>query len=376
MLFCAVLLCVPFPATFPRARTSSHPASVSRSICRAEPGVVQASLRLQALSLVGALPQIDPDGDRHLSPDELSVAFDSVGDYLLRHWRLLLPPFGDDEGVPGKLVSLRVAEDSNDFDRSFQWIDAELEFHAEDTLEDLVVVSDLFGERDPYHRDFLSFAYRDEPPWEVVLGAGNPRWHFRSARLRSSGVRRRFFLAGLEEGNWRVLLALFFVALVASARGTRHAIGGLALVAGGVVAGFAFGVFAALPSERFLALALPLALAWLGAENLMRRSARTAVVEAPVFGALCALSVLGLHAGDLEREPLGSSAKLALLAAVLTCAALAFLSALALVRLAPGSRTRAGDTPSGLAAQWLFLAASTLAVFFGLGIFALHAGWI
>ena len=353
-----------------------HPASVSRTIVSAEPGLVSVDLRFQTLSLLEALPELDANRDGRFSKAELEAGRDTVGNYLLAHWRVLEPPFQPGDALAGSLRSLAFASDLADLDQAYQWVDARLELVGAGDLEDLVVHSELFGERDPYHRDFMTWRYGDEAPWEVLFSAQEHRWHFRAGPLRAPGVRSKFFSQALAEGEWRIGLALFVLALALSAPAVHGVAVGLLLLFAGSGIAFSWSHLVHPPPARFVHLATPLALAYIGAENLMRRRARIPWIEAPLFGALVTWTIITAQGEELEFEPLWMSAHLGLAAALVLLALAAALLSYTLARAIPGPRLPApGDRP-GMAARWLHLTLSALTAAIGLGAFAYRTGWM
>ncbi|MFT7543053.1 MAG: hypothetical protein ACI9K5_004036 [Gammaproteobacteria bacterium] len=368
-----------------------HPSSVSRTTCVIDGVGAQVDIRFQTLSLLEVLPELDRDQDGRFTQEDMDAARDQVGDYLLANWRLLPPPFSEDKALGGSLTGFGFAADLVDPSEAFQWIDARLEFSAEMELEEIRVHSELFTERDPYHRDYLVLTFPDGAEWPHVFSTENHEEDFRASHLRRADVRQEFFSAGLRGGpkrapfssssntprggQWRYGLALFLASLAVVSRSPRQFLRGIALLFLGLSLGLASLRFTGAPSERWVVLALPLALAYIGANNLLSRNTRTAWVEAPLFGLLLTYSVAVIEADALEFEPLKGQATLGLVGAILVLVAGAALFAYGLARFLPGRRVGGPDEAIGIAPAWLLLAVSPLAVVVGLGAFLTRTAW-
>ena len=354
-----------------------HPASVSRSVCTVRGAEVVVDLRFQTASLLEALPTLDQDLDGRFTTEELEAARAAIGDYLLANWRVLPPPFEDAAAFPGRLVSLEFATDLRDLDQTFQWIDARFELEGDASARELVVHSELFTERDPYHRDFLSFTYGDEEPWEVLFRFGEHRWRFRSAELRRPEVRRTFFASGLREGRWRWLLLGFAAAGVVVAASAGRAAFVVLLWGVGVGVGLGLQALAPAPPARVVELAFPLVLAYVGAESLLRRTTRTPWIEAPLCGVATVLLLEVVQHEALDAEPLVGTARLGLLAAAAAWLAAGVVGTLFVAKGIPGSRLEAArvDDRPGIASRGLALALSAAAAVTGLAVFVLSTGW-
>jgi len=364
------------PAGAPLAAARPHADSVSHTRAAVRPGHAEVRLRFQTASLLEVLPRLDADLDARFTPAELAAAEDAVGAYLREHWRLLLPPFEEQDSLAGTLTSLGFATDLRDVDESFQWIDARLEWATDDALEDVVVHSELFTERDPYHRDFLEWTYADETSWYTLFRFGEHRWRFRAAALRVPEVRGEAFTEALRDLAGRLEPALFVLALVAVVASLRAGLSFLVWTSAWAAAGFVLDTLEVAPPLRIATLALPLSVAYLGAESLLRRVPRRPWVETALFGLFLGLVTAAALAVPFEAEPLQGAVALGAGGALTAALVGAGLFALALVRVLPGERARAADGSLGWAARRVLVVASLAATLGGLARFLAATGWL
>lgn len=271
-----------------------HVGSYSLSEIHIRRDQVQLQLRCQVLSLGEVIGPFDPNLDGEMEPGELEENQDAILSYVAEHYSL---DYGA-ERVPLTVRSATVIEGPmapDPLNEISEWLDIVVDFEPVDleAFRSLGVKVDLFYDTSPQHRDSAAVVWNG-----VELGA----WQFDqsastqvfepSPEMLERNVRPlvRFAAAGwkrifsLLDG---ALLALLFVA--AGRRGSRAS--GLSSAAIFAVL-MAVGLVAApmanlLPQHvRFLELAVPLALGYVGLDDLLHNRGRTRILETAVFGLL------------------------------------------------------------------------------------------
>jgi hypothetical protein len=291
-----------------------HVGSYSLSEVHVRGDQVQLQLRCQVLSLGEVIEAFDSDLDGEMEPGELDANRDSIGAYVTDHYRLF--PGGRDAEAPKanaaslEPLSVTVTEAPMALDplnEISEWLDVVVDFSVPDALEfeSLGVRMDLFYDTSPQHRDSAAVVWNglELGAWQFAQGAEaqvfaatdeiierNVRPAVRFAKAAWASPLR--FLDG-------VLLALLFV--VAARRGSRAS----GLSSAGIFAVLAgVGLVAApmadlLPQHvRFLELTVPLALGYVGLDDLLHNRGRTRLLETAVFG----LALGGREAARLAPE--------------------------------------------------------------------------
>ncbi len=377
--FCAAMLLV--PASRPGAEGRVHPDSMSRTRVVVEGSSVRVSMRLQSLSLIELMPRLDLDRDGVYSEAELGAGSDAIGSYLLGRWQLFVGA-GDGAPLEGRVTRLALAPDERESPFDFQWMEAQFEFEAANDLETFAIESRLFLEANPYHRDFVSVFWHDEPEVRALLRADQPRFLFEPENVRRPGVFgffARLGFAHILEGYDH--LAFLLMLLVAAPR-MRSLLGVVTAftVAHSITLGFAAldpeGFLGSIPS-RFVELAIALSIAYVACENLLRDKARVAWIEAFAFGLLHGLGFAGFLGDALAGESLVVTALFGFNLGV-EAGQLAVVSGLALVFVALAKLPRAqiargeGD---GLVTRRLRKLSSVAVAIVAFYWFAERAGW-
>src|SRR6185503_14757744 len=224
---------------------------------------------------------------------------------LLAEVRLARVADGREEPLSGTLIELAPEDPARLGTLDLQNVTARLEFTAPARLEVLVVESQLFHETNPWHQDFTTLTWNDDAPVHHTFEGAETRWRFEPARVRRPGVLATFLRLGLMHILHGYDHQGFLLALLVAARRARSLIGvvtaftaahsiTLALAALGVVN---------VPA-RFVELAIALSIAYVACDNLLRRQAHDAWLEAFAFGLLHGLGFAGFLSQALAGEPL------------------------------------------------------------------------
>lgn len=359
------------------ARPSLHPNSFSISELHIRGGAVELQLRCQVLSLGEVIEGLDPELDGHAEPGEVERFSQEIADYVAAHYQLF-PGGPEPLGDPDPSSALGVTEAFVDeaplaldpMNEVSEWVDVVLTFDQVDgELGRLGVQQSLFQLTSPGHRDSCVVVWNglEVDQWQFAIGAESHVFEASPEVLaRGAPALQRYFIHGVKgalESADSVLLVLLLV--LAARPGRRSAVISIAVLslagAVGVQAGARLTVSAT--EIRFLELTVPLAIAYIGLDDLLHRDGRTRFIEAAVFGlALGGREVIQL-APELIREagpgePLaGASAGLAV---AISGLAAALLVMLARSRDPAAAGPRRLRLPVDLAAiglgVWLFLA--------------------
>lgn len=297
---------------------SSHVGSYSLSEIHVRRHTVQVQLRCQVLSLGEVIGPFDPDLDGNMEPGELEASRAEIVRYISEHYSIVAGAEGleaaSDQGRALEVASSLVVEAPPALDplnEVSQWIDVVLDYSVPEDQEfrTFGVHVDLFYDTSPQHRDSAAVVWNglELGAWQFAQGseahvfeatdemlARNEHPVLRFAR---SGARRA--LGALDA----VLLVLLFVA--AARRGSRAS----ALASVGLFVAFAAGGMMLAPRAdllpqhvRFLQLTVPLALAYVGLDDLLHGRGRTRVLETSVFGLALGGREATRLAPDVSRE--------------------------------------------------------------------------
>lgn len=356
---------------------TAHPNSFSISELHIRGGVVELQLRCQVLSLGEVIDGLDPELDGHAEPGEIDRFSREIAEYVASHYQLV-PGAVEVAGGVDPLSTLAVAEAFVDeaplaldpMNEVSEWVDVVLTFEEfSGELRRLGVHQSLFQITSPGHRDSCAVVWNglEVGQRQFALGAeGHVFVASSEVMARGAPAFQRYLLLGAKGAVGSVDSLLLILLLVLAARPGRRSgaisVGVLVVAAAvGVQAGARVTVSAT--EIRFLELTVPLAIAYIGLDDLLHRDGRTRFIEAAVFGlALGGREVLQL-APELIRE-VGPGVPLAG-ASVGLAAALSGLAA-ALMLLIGRSRDPAAAAPRRLrlpvdvtamgVGVWLFLA--------------------
>jgi len=293
-----------------------HPNSFSISELHVRGGEVELQLRCQVLSLGEVIEGLDPELDGHAEPGEVERFSREIAEYVARHYQLV-PGAVDLEGEVDPSTVLAVADAFVDeaplaldpMNEVSEWVDVVLTFEeVSGDLERLGVQQSLFQVTSPGHRDSCAVVWNGLEVGQRQFALGAETHVFvASAEVLARGAPafQRYLVHGAKGTLGSVDSLLLVLLLVLAARpGLRSgaiSVGVLAVAAAvGVQVGARMTVSAT--EVRFLELTVPLAIAYIGLDDLLHRDGRTRFIEAGVFGfALGGREVLQL-APELIRE--------------------------------------------------------------------------
>lgn len=282
----------------------AHPLSVSSSRVVVDGAHVELELRCQALTLVECL-QIDTNGDRRTSQDEIDAARDTIARYVLDGYRITagVDDAGRKEQLVGRLESARVRDGSvTGSSAAEQLVDCVFRFEASAPLRTLHVDFTLFRAADPLHRDHAQIEWNGRAPDARVLWVEDPAWNF-----EPSAAPRGVFVAFVSLGIEHILTGYdhiaFVIALVVGSRRLRSILG--------VVTAFtlAHSITLALASMGYVHVpsnivepAIAASIAYVAVRNLSSRGTRSLWPEAFGFGLIHGLGFAGSIAETLASE--------------------------------------------------------------------------
>lgn len=368
---------LPLVALVGSASAPLHPNSFSISELHIRGGVVELQLRCQVLSLGEVIEGLDPELDGHAEPGEIERFSGEIAEYVAAHYQLV--PGAPDLAVgvvPGSALAVSEAFVGeaplalDPMNEVSEWVDVVLTFEkSAGELKRLGVHQSLFQITSPGHRDSCAVVWNglEVGQRQFALGAeGHVFVASAEVLARGAPALRRYFLHGAKAAAGSVDTLLLVLLLVLAARPGRRS---AAISVGVLVAAAALGVqigarvTVSATEVRFVELTVPLAIAYIGLDDLLHRDGRTRFIEAAVFGlALGGREVLELAPELIRevgpREPLaGVSAGLA---AAISGVALALIPLLSRSRDPAAAGPRRLRLPLDLAAMgvgvWLFLA--------------------
>ncbi|QDV07529.1 hypothetical protein Poly30_30550 [Planctomycetes bacterium Poly30] len=314
----ALALAAPDPILSSAPAVLPHVGSYSLSEIHVRRHAVQVQLRCQVLSLGEVIGPFDPDLDGNMEPGELEAHVDAIASYIAEHYRVV--PGAEsleaaaDPGRALKVTSSLVVEAPPALDpmnEVSQWIDVVLDFSVPEDQEfrNLGVYLDLFQVTSPQHRDSSAVVWNglELSAWQFAAGSEAHVFEATDEMLaRNEHPILRFARAGALRATRAldvVLLVLLFVA--AARRGSR----GSALLSAGLFLAFAAAGMVLAPRAdllpqhvRFLQLTVPLALSYVGLDDLLHNRGRTRILETSVFGIALGGREATRLAPDLSRE--------------------------------------------------------------------------
>jgi|GEM_PF-3435637 len=358
------------PASLP-----AHPNSFSISELHIWNSRVELQLRCQVLSLGEVIEGLDPELDGHAEPGEVERFSSEIAEYVARHYRLV-PGALDEASCADASAALTVAGAFvyeaplalDPMNEVSEWVDVVLSFEGPaGGLNRLGVHQSLFQITSPGHRDSCAVVWNGLEVGQRQFALGAEAFVFVASPeviARGAPVLQRYVVHGAK-GVFQSLDALLLVLLLvlAARPGWRSALISVGILAAAAAVGAQVGARVPVSSTelRFLELTVPLAIAYVGLDDLLHRDGRTRFIEALVFGlALGGREVVQLSP-ELIREagPSGPLAgvSLGLVLAVLTLS-LSLLLAL----------SRCGD-PDAAGPRLVRLPVDLLAIGVGLWLF-------
>lgn len=331
------------------AAASRHVDSYSLSEVHVRGRAVQLQLRCQVLSLGEVIGPFDPDLDGNMEPGELESQSDAIARYVAEHYRLVAGAEGPEAAAdPARALTVKsslVVESPPSLDplnEVSQWLDVVLDFEvpagesagasADTTFDSLGVYVDLFHDTSPQHRDSSAVVWNglELSAWQFAAGAEAHVFEASEEMLaRNEPPVSRYAKAGARRARGAFDAALLVLLFVAAA---RRASRGSALLSAAVFLVFmGVGMWFApradlLPQHvRFLELTVPLALAYVGLDDLLHNRGRTRILESSVFGIALGGREATRLAPELSRE---ASSQPPLLGFALGMAAVLFALAL------------------------------------------------
>ncbi len=361
------------------APSPPHPNSFSISELHIRNDRVELQLRCQVLSLGEVIEGLDPELDGHAEPGEVERFADEIAAYVASHYRLV-PGALDDASCADASRALSVVGAFVDeaplaldpMNEVSEWVDVVLSFEGGEgramALDRLGVHQSLFQVTSPGHRDSCAVVWNGLEVGQRQFALGAEAHVFVASPeviARGAPALQRYFIHGARGALQSVDALLLVLLLALAARpGWRSALISVGVLAGAAAAGAQVGARVPVSSTelRFLELTVPLAIAYVGLDDLLHRDGRTRFIEALVFGlALGGREVVQL-APELIREesPTAPLAGVSLgLGLTLLGVALVLLPALSRCRDSGAAAPRRVRLPVDVTAigvgLWLFL---------------------
>jgi len=324
---------------------SSHPNSLSASRVDVRGARVALAIEVQVLSLAEVLPGFDEDLDGRVSTQRITEDAARIGEYVAAHYRLTAAADAASLGAsasatapptapwtflrPSGAAVVRAASLREGlFGELEQYVRVDLFYELPAAPRALGLEVDLFVDTSPEHRDLcvvvwnsveleaFDLAGRDR---RVVLANAEVLARARAPFLRylahvtggraADGPRAARSVEGAQVSprpgrrlEWELLLLSALVALAANS--PRAGLGAVALGACAGVVGLSVSRFVPLDPRvvRFVTLAAPLSVAYIGLDVLLARTARTRRMEAAVFGVILGLALGLRYLPALARE--------------------------------------------------------------------------
>lgn len=375
----ALLLTLLGPDLAPSAALAvGHPNSLSASRIDIRGARLVVALEVQVLSLAEVLEGFDEELDGQVTATEIRAAADRIAEYTSAHYRVgarsasgvggsrVAPTAEPLNGASGPLArlltprSIAVSEAplrAGPFGELEQHVRIDLVYDLPAASTALDVEVDLFGATSPEHRDLCVVVWNglELEAFDLTSGERRVVQASQAALARGRPAAGRYFraLTGQVRAEWA--LALFAAVLALGARGPRTGLASvvqLALAASlGLALTRALGVDARF--VRFVGLAGPLSLAYVGLDVLVAKEPRGRTLEAWTFGLVLGGWVVHRHLAELARDAAtefhpASQVPAALAGLGLGAAVLCGVGSLA--GLVPGGFRRHASRLTGLAA--------------------------
>jgi hypothetical protein len=324
---------------------ASHPNSLSASRVDVRGTRVALAIEVQVLSLAEVLPGFDEDLDGRVPAPRITEDAARIGEYVAAHYRLAAAsdaatlagagtattPTGAPWTflVPTGAAGVREASLREGlFGELEQYVRIDLVYEAPTAPRALGLEVDLFVDTSPEHRDLcvvvwnsveleaFDLAGRDRrvvlANAEVLARARAPFLRYLALVTGARGMGAPTEPRGVEGAEvgprhdrrleWELLMLAALVALAASS--PRAGLGTVALLMATGLAGVVASRFVPVDARivRFVTLAAPLSIAYLGLDVLLARTARTRLMETAVFGVIMGLALGVRFLPELARE--------------------------------------------------------------------------
>lgn len=287
---------------------AAHPDSLSSSRVIVRGDEARVSIRCQVLSLLEVVPELDADGDGEVTAGEVEARRGEILTYVADHYRLFV---GTDRALEGgsrlsaEPLALWHTPPEVAFDIGFRAgsVEAELLFHADEPIRDLMLEVTLFHATSPAHVDLATIEWEGGATQQFGITRSDPRVRYdpegRGAFKLFLGLGFHHILSGWDH-------MAFLLALLLGARSLRALLW--------IVTAFtiAHSVTLALAATRvvdtsawsgLVEIVIALSIAYVAADNLLHpRIARTRWLEAFVFGLVHGLGFAGFLGRSLLEE--------------------------------------------------------------------------
>lgn len=283
-----------------------HADSLSETLIEVRGAEALLSMRLQVLSLLEVIDDLDDDGDGEVSTEEVKAKQSEILGYVLEHYGVWTGTDRDlDGGVPLLPTPMRLwhtpRRDGDGYRKGS--VSLELLYKHDAPIRDLMVESTLFLLTSPAHVDIVTLQWDEENASTFSLSGTMPRARFdpegRGAfttflalgfRHILSGWDHLAFLAALVLGSRRLSSLLGVVTAFTVAHSITLALAALGLVKVWQYSGFI---------EALIALSI----AYVATDCLVHpRIKRARWIEAGVFGLVHGLGFAGFLGESLIRE--------------------------------------------------------------------------
>ncbi len=352
----------------------AHPDSLSETLVEVRGKEARVTMRLQVLSLLEVIPDLDADRDGEVSTDEVTARRDAIMGYVLEHYGFWTDADRELQGgvplLPQPMTLWHTPRRESDGYRKGS-VGLELLLVHDAPIRDLMVESSLFLLTSPAHMDLLTITWD-----EVGADGAVPRDGGRTSTFTLSGREPRARFDPEGRGAFTTFVGLgfhhilsgwdhlaFVGALVLASRRLRSLLGvvtaftvahsiTLALAALGVVETWAY--------SGFIEACIALSIAYVATDCLVHpRATRARWAEAGIFGLVHGLGFAGFLANSLVREPARLTALFAFNVGVEIGQVLVVLGLVGVLALVPRGRREAVPTDAaapGARADERFLA--------------------
>lgn len=279
---------------------AAHPNSLSFTRITINGSEVRHQMRVQRLSVLEVLPELDPDGDGAIQPEHLAADVDLLTAYIHDHYRMFA---GEDEERLERVSVLAETEVAASIFEE-QWIDLEYRLTASEPIEKLKIEVDTFYTTSPNHRDDADFLVNGQAAFAHTFWYAEPSLALDGDALPPPRTIFDWLRHGLDHIVTGYDHIAFLLALLVASTRIRSLVGIVTAftVSHSVTLGFAsMGVVDA--PDRLVELVIALSIAYVAAGNLMQKGPRNLWIEAFGFGLVHGLGFAGFLSESLADEP-------------------------------------------------------------------------